>query len=473
MGSDLTVNASDTTNVLLTFLVQAAYNRTTPGQSITPPKFTGPDSTTIWTQALAYCSLSLSLLAAFGAVLGKQWLSHFKTARSGHGTLSDRGLRRQQRIDGFKRWQFDLILEALPIMLQLSLILFGIYLAGHLYSDQRFLGSMIIAIIAIGFLFYLWTIFTAIRYPTSPFQFGLTARVGQILPKAGALWCDLSKLRKSLFRVNLKTDETDERSLPLSISKSPSPSSTLDNFAAAPLYDSLPEAPLYDSLPAAPLYNLLQTVHHKPTTVEREGFQSISWIIETSTDPDAIAMAASMIPRVFWPSHVDLGNIIEQLQYSFEGCYGSHNELLASFEGRSQAYIIAILHLFCLQVMKDIQTDDIVMLRQWLRERIIRTNQYIQTSFKILLDQRNLETIPLEYCQSTLAEWTTHRFSYLFLQNPGWNINSCADVWIKLLSQRPISNSVRANILFNMAIALGYRPDGNTIYLISDKRCVI
>ena len=169
---------------------------------------------------------------------------------------------------------------------------------------------------------------------------------------------------------------------------------------------------------------------------------------------------------------MNLSNIIKQLQYAFVSCCGSHSTLIKLFDRCSQAYYIAILHLFCLQPINKIHTDGNVVLRQWLCERVVRTNQYIQTSFKILLDQRNLETIPSGYCQSTLAEWTTHRFGYLTSRNPCWTVELCADVWIKLLRQRPISNSVRANILFSMAITLGYRPDENTIAEISDKRCI-
>ncbi|KIJ48446.1 hypothetical protein M422DRAFT_142698, partial [Sphaerobolus stellatus SS14] len=62
MESDWTANSADTTNTLLDFLVQAAYSKTTPDQSILAPSFPGPSTADI-----------LSLLAAFSAVLGKQW----------------------------------------------------------------------------------------------------------------------------------------------------------------------------------------------------------------------------------------------------------------------------------------------------------------------------------------------------------------------------------------------------------------
>ncbi|OAX32536.1 hypothetical protein K503DRAFT_676648, partial [Rhizopogon vinicolor AM-OR11-026] len=60
----------DTTNALLIQLVQAYVPST--AQNTTLPSY-GYSSTGVWTEALAYGSLGFSLLAAFGAVLGKQW----------------------------------------------------------------------------------------------------------------------------------------------------------------------------------------------------------------------------------------------------------------------------------------------------------------------------------------------------------------------------------------------------------------
>ncbi|KAG2143681.1 hypothetical protein DEU56DRAFT_733057, partial [Suillus clintonianus] len=65
-------NPVDTTNALLLQLIQISLH----GPSAAQQTILSPStdySSNFWTQALAYTSLSLSLLAAFGAVLGKQW----------------------------------------------------------------------------------------------------------------------------------------------------------------------------------------------------------------------------------------------------------------------------------------------------------------------------------------------------------------------------------------------------------------
>ncbi|KAG2147651.1 hypothetical protein DEU56DRAFT_703301, partial [Suillus clintonianus] len=66
-------NPLDTTNLLLIQLTQITLN----GSSATQPTIICPpagySSSKSWMQALAYASLAFSLLAAYGAVMGKQW----------------------------------------------------------------------------------------------------------------------------------------------------------------------------------------------------------------------------------------------------------------------------------------------------------------------------------------------------------------------------------------------------------------
>jgi hypothetical protein len=76
----------------------------------------------VWFQTLAYASLSFSLLAAFGAVLGKQWLCFYKLKRFGHGSLEERGKTRQQKFDSLATWHFDAVLHTFPVLLEISLL---------------------------------------------------------------------------------------------------------------------------------------------------------------------------------------------------------------------------------------------------------------------------------------------------------------------------------------------------------------
>ncbi|KAG1724654.1 uncharacterized protein EDB91DRAFT_124909 [Suillus paluster] len=69
-------NPGNTTNALLLYLIQVTVDPNAPhdiSNSISSP--TGYSSSTVWMQTLAYASLAFSVLAAFGAVMGKQWLN--------------------------------------------------------------------------------------------------------------------------------------------------------------------------------------------------------------------------------------------------------------------------------------------------------------------------------------------------------------------------------------------------------------
>ncbi|KAG1850149.1 hypothetical protein F4604DRAFT_1522201, partial [Suillus subluteus] len=75
MESNLSPDPSDTTNALLTQLMYIGLgNFTAAGSTPVDPASTwSPSALTLRIQMIAYASLSMSLLAAFGAVLGKQW----------------------------------------------------------------------------------------------------------------------------------------------------------------------------------------------------------------------------------------------------------------------------------------------------------------------------------------------------------------------------------------------------------------
>lgn len=115
MGSDLSPNPHDTTNALLKILINKLDNGTFSEQDASLPVWTGPSSTDIWIQTLAYTGLSISLLASSGAMVVKQWLECFKTSRFGRGSLDERSRRRQQKLDGLETWHMNAIIAILSI----------------------------------------------------------------------------------------------------------------------------------------------------------------------------------------------------------------------------------------------------------------------------------------------------------------------------------------------------------------------
>ncbi|KAG2138580.1 uncharacterized protein EDB93DRAFT_1090530, partial [Suillus bovinus] len=172
MESNLSPDPSDTTNALLKQLVQiGSGNLVAAGSKPADPGSTwSPNAPTLWIQTIAYASLSMSLLAAFGAVLGKQWLGYYKSNRYGRGSQEERGKRRQEKFDGLVTWYFDAVVQSFPVLLQISLLLFGIALSANIWYEQPSLAWVIIATTIFGFLFYSLTVMACLISPACPFQ---------------------------------------------------------------------------------------------------------------------------------------------------------------------------------------------------------------------------------------------------------------------------------------------------------------
>ncbi|OAX32827.1 hypothetical protein K503DRAFT_701485, partial [Rhizopogon vinicolor AM-OR11-026] len=64
-------NPGDTTNILMLQLIQIVVDG--PHDISTLSSSTNYPSSVVWMQTLSYASLACSVLAAFGAVMGKQW----------------------------------------------------------------------------------------------------------------------------------------------------------------------------------------------------------------------------------------------------------------------------------------------------------------------------------------------------------------------------------------------------------------
>ncbi|KIJ67552.1 hypothetical protein HYDPIDRAFT_69272, partial [Hydnomerulius pinastri MD-312] len=69
---NLSKDPTAVTNHLLKVLIHTMDNATFPGLDLSSHQWE-PDPTVVWSQSLGYASLSASLLAALGAMLGKQW----------------------------------------------------------------------------------------------------------------------------------------------------------------------------------------------------------------------------------------------------------------------------------------------------------------------------------------------------------------------------------------------------------------
>ena len=127
------------------------------------------DPTIIHVQSILYSSLAASLLAAFIAMLGKQWLNRY-SQNDMRGSVIDRSRHRQRKMNGMVTWHFDFVMESLPLMLQAALLLLGYALSDYLFFVNKTVASVIIGFTSFGLLFYLLVVSAATLSYNCPFQ---------------------------------------------------------------------------------------------------------------------------------------------------------------------------------------------------------------------------------------------------------------------------------------------------------------
>jgi hypothetical protein len=110
----------------------------------------------------------MSLLAAFVAMLGKQWLNRY--LRHTGGSMVERCGDRQRKFDGLGKWPFRLFIESLPIMLQIALLLLACGLSRYMWSVNMSVARIIISFTFLGVLFYIGIVAAGTSSYECPFQ---------------------------------------------------------------------------------------------------------------------------------------------------------------------------------------------------------------------------------------------------------------------------------------------------------------
>ena len=110
----------------------------------------------------------MSLLAAFVAMLGKQWVNRY--LRHTGGSVVERSGDRQRKLDGLERWPFRTFIESLSIMLQIALLLLAAGLSRYVWSVNTSVASVVISFTALGILFYIGIVVAGTSSYECPFQ---------------------------------------------------------------------------------------------------------------------------------------------------------------------------------------------------------------------------------------------------------------------------------------------------------------
>jgi ABC-type multidrug transport system permease subunit len=83
--------------------------------------------------------------------------------------MKQRGLERQRKLDGLRRWKFDMVLQTFSLPLQLTLFLLSARLSIYLWTIQIAI-AVIVVLTCCGFAAYIFLLASAVVSPNSPFQ---------------------------------------------------------------------------------------------------------------------------------------------------------------------------------------------------------------------------------------------------------------------------------------------------------------
>ncbi|KAJ7661334.1 hypothetical protein DFH06DRAFT_373025 [Mycena polygramma] len=252
-------------------------------------------------QNLLYVSLFSTLLAALLAVLGKQWLMHY-TAAGERGTIEARGLERQRKLDGLRKWKFDSVMQIFPLLLQIGLFLFSAALSIYLWSIHLSLAIIVLFFTSIGSIAYTALLMSAVAFPDSPFQTPLAPLVARLIPRTLSMKSKIFLAQVTVQpRIILQRACAEARRIRqahnlLPFFKNSAPLETMEG----PSLDVVFEEPFPTPSPEVP---------------------AVSWVLEMSTDPRTVAVAAEMVINLQWPAGMDVRPQISKL----------HDGILSSF----------------------------------------------------------------------------------------------------------------------------------------------
>lgn len=221
---------------------------------------------------------------------------HFEAA-GGRGTVEQRGIERQTKLDGLRKWKFNPTMQLFPLLFQLALFLFTAALTTYLWTVHRSVAGVVFGLSILGVAVYLFLTISAILFHDSPFKTPLTTFLTSVkAPDRTTMrrLCDVGRHLFPLFMnctIPIANPDEEAREHHPTISKH---------------YD-FPE-----SSAAVP---------------------SILWMLETTTNPDLITVAARMAVPMQWPLNPDLDGPLHRLAQTFLSCFITSGGWLRIREG--------------------------------------------------------------------------------------------------------------------------------------------
>jgi hypothetical protein len=268
-------------------------------------------------------SLTLTLVGALGGVLAKEWLTEY--APPTRGMSATDACNRHLRALRSHQWYLGKVIAAIPLVVQLALVLFLIALALSFWDNELGIGVTIIVLTFVAVLLYFLGTFLPIFSPHTPYRTTLSTFVGDLFG-------------------GIKSQTPSKRSM---------------------YVISRPRAKGQVSWPWQVWYQFIKELHHLPDAGELR-IKILSWTIRNSTRPkniDAAIKAIAGLPA----SHLSIlqktmenSDSLLAFYKTFRSQYERYSGPDASAEAlsRSEGYFHAMLQLTPgMKLSKTIQPD--------------------------------------------------------------------------------------------------------------------
>ena len=325
--------------LLLAILLTLNQSAIPDGISAALPVQEDPPSGIVAATGLLYASLLISLLAAFIAMLGKQWLNRY--LRHSGGSMIERCGDRQRKCDGLEKWPFHLFVESLPVMLQIALLLLACGLCRYMASVNHSVAYILTTLTGLGILFYVGILIAGASSHDCPFQTpasvplrGLWKRIRPCLvyvafPATITLPTLEEIVELHMFRIiHLSHLRSFSEKIQLGILRVwLCLSQTWLNIRPRFRHPLLPTG----QEGSRPLIQRTITGWRPPDEFSAmknaNDARCVSWVIKKVTDPEALDVAIQQAGTIQWfEDGIDVEPLYDTIVSIFHTCFGPHRE---------------------------------------------------------------------------------------------------------------------------------------------------
>ena len=373
--SKLETDPNEQSAALLRAILLTLNQSAIPGETpAAPPVQEDPPDEIVTVTGLMYASLLISLLAAFIAMLGKQWLNRY--LRHSGGSMIERCGDRQRKCDGLKKWPFHFFVEGLPVMLQVALLLLACALCKHMASVNNLVAGVLIALTVLGVAFYIGVVIAGTSSYDCPFQTPgstglcrLWTKIGPyitlaVLPIIVALCslgnivqCRISHIMTHLSHINTwhhfcnLVERIQLQILRVAL-RLPRIGLTIHLHPHhLPLPITQQDAHLPTTQETAPWLAPEGLATVRMTSVD--DVRCVSWILWNITDPEALDAAVRLAGTIRWfEDGIDVETPYGLIVSIFHTCFGSNGELYPGLRDRAYYSGRAILWIHTLSMCK-------------------------------------------------------------------------------------------------------------------------